>query len=286
MTPRYANPWCAVYEADARHIAAEQDPHTFDLAIFDGAYGFGKGAWDRASLDGLPDWYRPHLEDADRLCEPSATLYLWNTAAGWARLDPLIRERWTFARLITWDKAGTHGSDDGLPFPECTEVCGVYVRGEPVVNRVLRVRDDGRESAWGNVWRMHHRSYAAEKLRHPTAKARSSGNRREHLDVVEWAAPLHPSQKPLAFAERMLQASSAPGSRVWVPFGGTLREALAAIQLGMADPGQGRHVVTCEINQDGDDYLGPAIAEIKQACGVVSAIQVPEKRAPAQGRLW
>jgi DNA modification methylase len=287
MNPRYANPWCSVHEDDANRVAAGQLRDTFDLAILDGAYGFGKASWDRVSLDDLHDWYRPHLEDTERLCAPSATLYLWNTAAGWARLDPEIRRRWTYARLITWDKAGTHGSDDGRPFPECAEVCAVYVRGEPIVHRVLRVREDGRESAWGNVWRMHHRSYAPEKLRHPSATARSSSNRRKHLDVVEWAAPLHPTQKPLAFADRIIRASSDPGSRIWVPFGGTLREALAATRIGIADPHEGRHVVTCEINQDGVDYLSPAIAEIEEARGGEPASQdPPERRLPTQARLW
>jgi DNA modification methylase len=72
---------------------------------------------------------------------------------------------------------------------------------------------------------------------------------------------LHPCQKPLLFAERIIRASSRPGDTVWVPFGGTLRELVAAEQMARAEPGEARRVLTCELNADGVDYIGPAVAQ-------------------------
>jgi hypothetical protein len=74
---------------------------------------------------------------------------------------------------------------------------------------------------------------------------------------------LHPCQKPLAFAERMIRASSRPGESVWVPFGGTLREAVAAERIARADRDEARRVITAELNQDGVDYIGPALRQMQ-----------------------
>jgi len=72
---------------------------------------------------------------------------------------------------------------------------------------------------------------------------------------------LHPCQKPLLFAERMIKASSRPGDTVWVPFGGTLREMVANERLSRSKQSDARKVISCELNADGKDYIGPAIAQ-------------------------
>jgi DNA modification methylase len=59
----------------------------------------------------------------------------------------------------------------------------------------------------------------------------------------------------------MIRASTRPGDTVWVPFGGTLRELVAAERMARSKPKEGRRVITCELNQDGVDYLTPAIAQ-------------------------
>jgi site-specific DNA-methyltransferase (adenine-specific) len=94
----------------------------------------------------------------------------------------------------------------------------------------------------GNVWRAGSVS-GPERLRRPDGET------------------LHPCQKPLLFAERMLRASSRPGDTVWVPFGGTLREVVAAERMARADAADARRVVACELNADGVDYIGPAVAQ-------------------------
>lgn len=74
---------------------------------------------------------------------------------------------------------------------------------------------------------------------------------------------LHPCQKPLSFSERMIRASSRPGDTVWAPFGGTIRETVAAEQIARANPDDARQVITSELNQDGVDYLAPAIRQMR-----------------------
>ena len=96
----------------------------------------------------------------------------------------------------------------------------------------------------GNVW-THLPVAGPERLRGPDSET------------------LHACQKPLEFSERMIRASTRPGESVWAPFGGTLREAVAAERIARADPAEARRVITSELNQDGVDYIGPALRQLK-----------------------
>jgi len=247
-TPRWSSPRTGseVWQADAREVAARLPAGCASLAILDGPYGMGKAAWDRVPRGGsLADLYRGHLDDVGRVCAASASLYLWNTARGWAEVHPaVLAAGWKFRTLIVWDKEATPASfNPEVLWPSATEFCGHYVRGTPDWSRPADVKT--------NVWRLSFQSYADEKLRMS-----------ETVKHYMWSRDaLHPSQKPLLFAERMLRASSRPGDTVWVPFGGTLREVVVAERMARADAGEARRVVTCELNADGVDYIGPAVAQ-------------------------
>jgi len=239
-----------VHEADARIIAATLPDGLAALSILDGPYGMAKAEWDRIPRGGtLGDLYMGHLDDVGRLSAPSASLYLWNTSAGWAEIHPLVLARgWTFRSLITWDKRTgpsviMNQSADG--WPNVTEVCGFYIRGCPPFHNRDRLT---------NVWAMASAQYSEEKMRSATETLKAARG-------LEWAAPLHPCQKPLLFAERMIRASTRPGDTVWVPFGGTLREMVAAERMARGKPGEARRVISCELNADGVDYIGPAVAQ-------------------------
>ena len=123
-----------IHRATAEEVYPTIDPGSVSLLISDGPYGMMKAAWDRMGIDGLPDWYAPHIEAWGLVCGASATVYLWNTAEGWARIDPLMRAAgWTFRSLITWDKgigfmAGKCDVQGLRSWYDVTEVCGMYQR--------------------------------------------------------------------------------------------------------------------------------------------------------------
>jgi hypothetical protein len=75
---------------------------------------------------------------------------------------------------------------------------------------------------------------------------------------------LHPCQKPLLFAERMVQASTRPGDRILVPFGGTCRIATYLERLSRTHPEEMRRHDTCELNQDGKDYLSAVLGRMAE----------------------
>jgi DNA modification methylase len=252
-----------VYEADCRTVAATLPDGVASLAILDGPYGMSKADWDRVPRGGtLGDLYAGHLDDVGRVCGASASLYLWNTSAGWAELHPLVLARgWEFAGLIVWYKLGAHparlGAASSSKWPDVIEVAAHYQRGNPT-----HVNPEGAECVW--AYDSTNAMRNGERLFTESAVLRTGGNGRYY----NCREPLHPCQKPLLFAERMLRASSRPGDTVWVPFGGTLRELVAAERIARADPGEARRVVTCEINADGRDYIGAALEQVEGRAGV------------------
>ena len=260
MTPRWTSPLTGsqVYEANSRDVAPLFEGRA-SLAILDGAYGLSKAAWDKVPRGGtLADLYQGHLDDVGRVCAASASLYLWNTSAGWAELHPHILARgWTFRSLIVWHKTGPNpaliSALKASKWPDVTEVCGHYSRGD----KPYHVND-----GTSNVWRFGLVSdLGAERLLSGQVSRRTFGAPgRQDMQFCE--DTLHPCQKPLIFAERMIRASSRPGDLVWAPFGGTLREMVAAERMARLDPAEARKVITCELNLDGRDYIGAALEQI------------------------
>ena len=340
----------------------------YTLAVVDGPYGMGKAAWDRVSIDGLADWYAPHIARLSALLAPSASVYLWNTAEGWARLDPVMRANgWTFRGLVTWDKglgamAGKIDTEAMRTWFDVTEVAGFYQReslvplGGPAQfvsyaagaseRNLIRawlneereraaiqlgslkalitenggagemlVRHSFYDSQWcfptweqwvvlHKVWNGHgdrnglpylQRGYTRhvydldERAEYDALRAEYDALRAEY-DALRapfalppgvtnvWTVPqvsgverlanstgaaLHPCQKPLLFAERMIRASTRPGERVLVPFGGTCREAVVCEWLARTTPAEARGYDVCELNADGVDYIGPVLAQIR-----------------------
>jgi len=243
-----------VHEADARVVAQTLTEGSVSLSILDGPYGMAKAEWDRVPRGGsLGDLYTGHLDDVGRLSAPSASLYLWNTSGGWAELHGLVLARgWTYAGLIVWHKTGGGPSfisaQKSSKWPEVTEVCGHYQRGSA---------HHENPSGLGNVWPLSPiADLGPERLTSGQTSRRAFG-----FGSGVAVEPLHPCQKPLPFAERMIRASTRPGDTVWVPFGGTLREMVAAERMARGKPGEARRVISCELNADGVDYIGPAVAQ-------------------------
>ena len=338
----------------------------YHMAEVDGPYGLSKAQWDKMGIEGLAAWYRPHLARLTSLMAPSATVYLWNTAEGWARLDPEMRALgWVYESIVIWHKPnGTalKAATDIRGWPDITEVCGMYTRqgwakpggagqmiahaaGESDKNEIRKwlyserqragLRGDALEAAVneaggkGNMicrhsftesqwwlptfdqWKALHAAWnrrgepsgrpylqRAETMRvwdvgceadHEAIRAEYEAIRAEYeaartpfqtppgvLGNV-WSVPivsdserlkdengdtLHPCQKPLLFAERMVQASTRPGARILIPFGGTCRIATYLERLKRMEPENARYYDCCELNQDGRDYLGAVLGRM------------------------
>ena len=104
------------------------------VIMSDGAYGVRGFHGDTVGVEGLVDWYRPHVEAWSAAASPATTLWFWNTEVGWATVHPLLVEHgWDYVQTITWDKGISHiaGNVNGKTirrFPVVSEIAVLYQR--------------------------------------------------------------------------------------------------------------------------------------------------------------
>ena len=246
-----------VHVTRAENVYPTLTPGSVSLVISDGPYGMGKAAWDRQrGEDGLREWYRPHVEAWGRVCAPAASVYVWGTDDSASALRPLMREHgWTKRVRVVWDKVISPSMLSPGLFEDVTEVCDVWVRGEPDEGPVYdaeRQNHRGMDCLVSNVWRLSavDPSWRLERLRSGVEDGKTATDKSRE-------APLHPCQKPLAFSDRIIRASSRPGDLVLEPFGGTLRAAVACERMPERDA---RRYVCIEPDEDGRGYVPAVLA--------------------------
>jgi site-specific DNA-methyltransferase (adenine-specific) len=126
------SPAYQLHRGDALDAYARWETPT--TIISDGAYGVRGFHGDTVDAEGLPEWYRPHIEQWSRAALPSTTLWFWNTEVGWASVHPLlVQNGWEYVQTVIWDKGIAHiaGNVNGQTirrFPVVTEVCALYQR--------------------------------------------------------------------------------------------------------------------------------------------------------------
>lgn len=137
----------SVYCGDARDRYSTWEAPT--VIISDGAYGVGGFHGDPPTVDGLPEWYRPHVAEWSRRATPETTLWFWGTELGWATVHPLLKEYgWSYRSCHIWNKgmghvAGNSNTQTLRRLPVVTEVCVQYAREAEfkVGGRVLSMKD-------------------------------------------------------------------------------------------------------------------------------------------------
>ena len=242
-----------IHHARAEQIYPTLEDGSVSLAIVDGPYNMRKAEWDKfPSWAAFQDFYRAHIEALDRVMAPSSTVYLWGSdeSEGYLR-EPMREAGWTFRGSIVWDKV-THpsllGWRQATTWLDTTERCGVWTRGRQVFTPTAPP---------AQVWRLLAAGPASplsrEMLRGDLTAPKLS-------DRPPVGAQVHPCQKPLAFYERMIRASSRPGDLVLEPFGGTCRAAVAIERLPSAEA---RGYVCIEPDEDGRDYLAAVLGSLR-----------------------
>lgn len=125
-----------------------------DLIVSDGAYGVRGFHGDTIGVEGLVEWYAPHVHAWSQAAKPSTSMWFWNTEIGWASVHPLIAANgWEYVQTVTWDKGLSHiaGNVNGQTIrqlPVVTEVAVLYRR------RLILPTEDG-ESLYVQQWLRH-----------------------------------------------------------------------------------------------------------------------------------
>jgi site-specific DNA-methyltransferase (adenine-specific) len=104
------------------------------VIISDGPYGVKGFPGDLVSIEGLGEWYEPHIIEWAKCSTPQTTLWFWNTELGWANVHPFLNKHgWEYKACCVWNKgmshvAGNINTKTISKLPVVSEVCVQYVR--------------------------------------------------------------------------------------------------------------------------------------------------------------
>ena len=215
--------------ADALQIFPELTEDSVDLVIADPPYNLGKdygNNHDSKGFDEYMEFTRKWLNEAHRVLKPTGTIYVFMGVRFISYLyDMLDRELGlTFNSWIVWHytqglgkiKGFSPRHDDILMFNKTSDFV-FDLDAVRVPQKYYRARNNMRGANPGDVWEFSHVHY-------------SNPNRQEH-----------PTQKPEGLIERLVLASTKPGSLVLDPFSGSGTTLRVCQQTG-------REAIGIEIN--------------------------------------
>ncbi len=125
-------------QADALQCYADWPDPT--VIVVDGPYGVAGFEGDLRTVEGLAEWYEPHISTWSARALPETTLWFWGTEVGWAEVHSTIKlHGWLYRSAHLWDKgighiAGNCNGNTIRRFPVVTELCVQYVRDVKLAN--------------------------------------------------------------------------------------------------------------------------------------------------------
>ena len=220
---------------DAVELLRQIPAATVPLVLTSPPYNIGKPFEAVLPVDEYVSWCGEWLGELDRVCTPNASVWLnvgFTSVAGRGTAVPIA--------YLLWDK---------LPFYLMQEIVWHYRAG---VACTRRFSPRNEKLLWlvkdpsNYVFDLD--SVRSDDVRYPNqkrnGKLRCNPKGRNPSDV--WEIPkvtaglrrqskertAHPTQMPLALAERIIRASSKPGDLVLDPFAGSGTTSIAATCLG------------------------------------------------------
>lgn len=142
--PRTAKPGAA-YEREGVSLHFEDSLRLYDswavpkAIVVDGPYGVAGFPGDPPTVEGLTEWYRPHVAAWTARATPQTTLWFWGTEIGWATVHHLFVEAgWEYRNCHIWNKGKGHVAGNAntvtlRKFPVVTEVCVQYVKPQTFI---------------------------------------------------------------------------------------------------------------------------------------------------------
>ncbi len=217
-----------LHHGDSLEVLAALPANSFDLIFADPPYflsngGFTcqngkraqvhKGGWDRSQgADANHEFNRSWLEACQRLLTPNGTIWISGTShvifsVGFA----LAQLGFKLLNQVTWEKPNPPPNLSCRYFTHSTETILWAAKNSKSKHYfdypAMRKRNQDRQMK--DVWRM---------------VAPSKGEKTEGR---------HPTQKPLALLDRILEASCPAGSSVLDPFNGSGTTGVAAVTRGL-----------------------------------------------------
>lgn len=255
-----------IHQSDCRDIARAMAPASVDLVIGDPPYAETSLGWDCI----VPGW----LAELPRIMKPSASVWIFGSLRSFMAMAGDLAD-WNMAQDIVWEKQnGTNMADDR--FKRVHELVAQFYR-----------------ESWGDVFKapVHTMDAVARQVRRKKMPPHW-GKIDESFYVTEDGGPRlarsvqrianchgyaeHPTQKPEALIELLLNFSCRPGGTVFDPFAGSGAVGCAAGRLGL-------NYIGSELDPD---YAAMAKRRLANAeLRGWREVNTPRHDPPAQGAL-
>jgi site-specific DNA-methyltransferase (adenine-specific) len=253
---------------DVLKVLATLPDNSCQIVIADPPYNIGKDFGNQSDKQAMPEylaWCKQWMQECLRVLRPNGTMFIYGFSEILARVQCQLPDD-VNVRWLIW-----HYTNKTVPSARFWQRSHESILAVWGSERVFH-RDDVREPYTPTFL-----NNAAGKVRKGTA-GRFSGSGKETTytahsggalprDVIKIPALAggagkvervdHPTQKPLALCERLLRSCRQPNTNgyVFVPFGGSGSECLAAKKLKMS-------FVCAELNQTYVDLTNRRLAEL------------------------
>jgi len=214
-----------VHETDCVKLMSGMADESVDLVIADPPYfGIVDEDWDRqwASLDEYIVWLSVVFSGFTRVLRPGGACCVWSSITNYPRVQLELNAHLDYAFTVTWKKQRGRGAGWGFNREElCVNTKGPH-RFRKVESQTLNLPHLRKGSI--------DYSNGGRRVRGRDYKLASSVWD-DIPQVCSYRKQLHPTEKPVECALRMLLASSAEGDLVYVPFAGSGSELEACERL-------------------------------------------------------
>jgi len=233
-----------IFEGDALHLIASIPDSTVNLIIADIPYfQIVKEDWDNQweSFDDYLSWLNRLFEQFKRVLADNSACYVYSSISHYPHIQLALNKYLEYVCTVTWKKQRSRGNGWGF---NREEIC-VNVKGQhsfkPVETQTLMLPHlrKGKIDYSNGKKTIRKRDY---KL------ATSIWD--DIPQVCSYRKQLHPTEKPVENARRILEASSSQGDLILVPFVGSGSEIEACIRLKRKYIGFENNPLYCQIAKD------------------------------------
>lgn len=198
----------------------------FDMIIADiPYYGIVADEWDNQwpSLEAYIEWLDVLFGHFERVLKDDAACYVYSSISHYPHVQLCLNKHLDYSATITWKKQRSRGHGWGF---NREEIC-CNVKGNPRFKEVETSTLMLPHLRKGSI------DYSNGKRRTRQRDYKLASSIWDDVaQVCSYREQLHPTEKPVELARRMLEASSNEGDLILIPFAGSGSEAEACIRLG------------------------------------------------------
>lgn len=219
-----------IYRGDALKLIKEIDENSIDLIIADPPYGIemdfgGKEKWGLDKRSDWLEWMKSWLVEANRVLKPGGSIFVYGIHHNICYIQSFLYDlNLTYGRQFIWHYKNNWSGYTKLPAGHYEPLLWFY-KGRKYTYHPIR-------EPYESIERLKYKITKNGKVWEPNPKGKLAG------DV--WAIPVlagkrfeaervdHPTQKPIAICDRIINHFSNEKELILVPFTGSGSECVSA----------------------------------------------------------